>query len=688
MNVRLRNIALLLLIKIASLNCQLNWFSEFTQCLKKYSNIHKIILNFDKTRKPNIDQFQQLVLHISQDFSTVLTTFDDKGFEVLFKSLPQYVPSFTLFIYATTITSESDAKDLIDELLEAHYVLFSNHQEPMKFIIVIFRSTEVSENVVINLLKTVHHHDEFIEGYMKILDIAMNQTESVSFMQINSQPIVQFHEYNAYVGLYTIKNISSVNEIFPIILKNLNGRKLRLSLAPYFPFIDVQTNDKGCAIPETLAGPQGLILKTIAESSNFTWQIIFIGNGTENALYKDKRCVIDFFSYSRMRQNRLDVNANFRQLPFISDPSTAYAKYVLKELQLIRAAHVRRQEPLVILVPILHTNNIVLSKNFVALFITTVVMIFVLKFAVRLMKFNYRFWSIGNIWFAIFGMGIKDRTKFTDERLVLCGILIVSVIYSIAIIDQLLDVQMDFNREFILTTLDEFVNENLTLMLTEFFHDMLKHSGVPLLQNLANKSILPKQRNSTISYEKRVGNKTYIKKVKIIKSEKIDQICIENLMVKSYKNISCVMYLYNAENQVRLSALKHGKPNIAVLKESAFNAWLVIFVSPAFTCIRRFEQVMQYLIEAGLIDRWYQTELIIKKDENGTLKRLIINKDNNRTNIINQLLIIAIIGYIASFFIFLGEIIKINSISKKGLVKKFQNLLYNSRIRQILPKLH
>ena len=315
-------------------------------------------------------------------------------------------------------------------------------------------------------------------------------------------------------------------------------------------------------------------------------------------------------------------------------------------MDMLKYIQVRRTDPLVAIVPILRASELTLSDNFLTFFIATVVIVFMINIAVHIIKYDSNFWTIENIWSALFGMGVRDTTKTVGERFILCSILFISIVYSISIIDELLDIQMHLNSKVKIKSLDEFIATNLTFILPEYFTSTLNDTAIPLYQRFAKTAI------SQNNFSEAIQN------------------CINNLTHKSNDKITCLDYYSEAQRHVRQSKINGNELNIAILNDYILQQWLILPISPRMTFAKRFEQVTQYLNEAGIINKWNDDELF-KSDTNKSIEA-IENTELSYT-IIRQLIFI-IAGYIASTFILFIEIMAFKS-------QKIRDILFMWYIR-------
>ena len=613
-------IILCTLILLTSVKCCINWPRKLKDVLIQNSQFNKIILIIDKSALSYTDHLGQLASCIMQSYSTILLNTNDRDDLT-------YEETSTLCLYTVKVEGNTDLRRL-RKIIRIGLTSLNIYPNKIRLIIIMFCASKLS-NLIVAALKSVYESKySFKEYYLKIIEIVIDN--KLQILNLKIQLSVQMHEFNSYENIYSIKNLSEVDKIFPVVVNNFHGRKLKLLLYPMVPTVDVKLNKTGCPDPRTLAGPEGMVFRTLAETSNFSFDI-FIAKQTPLPANLNKKCMMNNYRIKLLLSGRIHVSGNFFVLPILRNWTQ---KDYVNELDIVHYAHVRRPEAMVALIPILYENEITLPENFLTFFLTTMIIVFIVKGVILLMKFESDFWTISNILHAFFGLGVRDKTKIVSERMILSSVLILSMIYSVTIIDQLFDIQINLNREIKLNTWEELAAANLTFMTTQFYRDTLLETDFPVLHKLAKKAIMPK------------------------KGEDIMNNCIDNLVNKFYKNISCLDILSKAEHQVQSSAVKWGQTNIAILKEHLVELWSVIIMSPDTTCAKRFEQIMQYLTEAGLMERWYQTELVISKEQR---IKTFINKNSNQksqnNNVILQSRIIYLLGCLLSVLIFFGELI-------------------------------
>ena len=667
---------LFLFVTVSSSQSYIEWVNDFVNCLMNYSHFDKVIFIIEKRIGPYTEQIQEFILQIGKNYPTHLISLNEQTDESWALFLELYVPTFTLIIYPIAVSSKTKAKELSVNIKFA-YSLLNLHRDAPNLILLIFRGRSEAPQVIANAFNSIHKFKASrVIRHIKMLEITINRNQSkASILQTRSKGIARLHSHD---GLkHTMEYIPEITEIFPKMVKNLNGRRIRLAVQPKLPVLNATANRKGCIVPSSMTGPQSLILHAIAKSSNFTWHYFMDSGGKPRSKYNTS-CVIPF-SFAVLANGMIDVMANFFTLPFVRNWSPIDANFE-GYFKLIQFAYMRHQEPLVGVVPILHAQDVKLSNNFVMLFITTVVMGFVIKIFVRLMKFESRFWGAENIWYVIFGMNVNSHPKSTTERLILSSILIISIVYSMTIMDQLLDIQMNFYSEVRLGSWKELASVKLTLMMTEYDRQLLNETENSLLQSLAEKALLPKKVRKTYILWR---NKTYNYTVNMYFTEYIDKICVDNLVLNFHKNVSCIMNSASAERYIQLSRLTSEEETMIVMKEVAAELWLTILLNHEIKYAARFEQVAQYLTEAGLIEKWYKTELVYSREEINALKKISKQKEKNKANIMMQLLFIAFIGYILSFLVFVGELTML-WLRKKVKLPNTLNLRYFKEIKMPL----
>ena len=627
--------------------CTLNWQNDLEKTLIHYSHTQRIALFLNNRNGPYAHQINQLLLRTTKTFPTSIFTDNNEGNDpILLFGVHSYTPLSTLLIYTVEITGKITQRNLSDKISRGLRIFWMPVDVPA-LLVVIFGTQKISDGLISNAFKSVflRKRIEFSDYHLKVITVIESGTHlKSSFLTSEFESTALMHEYNPFTKRYSIRNISSIRKvIFPWITMNLDKRNLRLRISLQDRHLNVSLNSKGCPDPKSLERPNGLLLKVLSETGNFSWKII-ITETNQLPVNLSSKCISNKQIPQSLLNEDVHVFGSFIHFPYLRSwtNSVRFNKmYGMNLMDMLKYIQVRRTDPLVAIVPILRASALTLSDNFLTFFIATVVIIFTIKIAIRIMKYDSNFWTVKNIWFTIFGMGVRDTTKTVGEKFILCSILFVSVVYSISIIDKLLDIQIHLNSKVKIKTLNDFIATNLTFMLPEYFTSTLNDTEIPLYQRFAKTAITQKNFFEAI------------------------QNCINNLTHKSNDKITCLDYYAEAQRHIRQSKINGNELNIAILNDYILQQWLILPISPRMTFAKRFEQVIQYLNEAGIINKWNDDELY-KSDTNKSIKA-IENTELSYT-IIRQLIFI-IAGYIASTFILFIEIMA-------SMSKKIRNLLF------------
>lgn len=409
------------------------------------------------------------------------------------------------------------------------------------------------------------------------------------------------HNYNSETKSYGIIDFHRINCIFSEILfsENLKERALTMTIYSYLPRLDANFDITGCYDPQTLIGPDALILKAIAKKCNFTWQILAVKRpSVPNPFQKpftkvNEKCQSDA-SLWPLLNSKADVIGNFNPIPNVAEGEISL------KIENLKNAHIRLADPLVAVVPILHKSTDP-TRDFLILLSATIT-ITIFRIAVKLIRFNNK----------EFRRNARPKKEKIRERIVLGCLLMVSVIYSADIIDALFNSIMLHENQIITLDWEKLSEFQITVMSYVDYITVLRSSENPLIKNLARKSI----------------------------------------------SSTCLMPQSQAENIVRLSSRIHGKPNIC--KDYVIMQWLMITLRPIVAAVyaEKFEEVAQKLTEAGLIEKWYKTEYI-----NIPYVPVLNNKSNScfigeaRKYTSLPLFTITCAGYILSILVFIGEIL-------------------------------
>ena len=634
----------LTILLIPSSKSQLSWIVEFKECLIRDSRINRVVFILEKNNKLYADQVRELTAIIGNAFPIILIIHDVQKYFTYSRSIKQYVPTYTLCILPIAVTNQTPLTSMTKKIVSIYYMFQRHFQDPPSLMVIAFCAGNVNSTTISAGFKRLFRIDGMlVDRKIKLLEVTMiPRSSKASFLPSPTVLSTRVHIFNRYQKRTVTRQLTSIMKVFPIVIRNYYNHTLTMTLVPAAPHINVTLDPKtGCAIPKTLKGPHGIIYKVLAESSNFTWKIFMSGRSWEEQ-ERNSKCYKTTF-VPDILTGKIDVLGNFMELPLPSNASQI--SEIVSQLNRLTFVYVRRQESIFAVVPILHRNLLIeLSNNFLSLFFATVVIVIFLKIITCLMRFSSDFWSVTNIWCAIFGIGLDNMPERTAERFVLTGMFIISTVYSVSVIDQLVDVQVNLNSEVELSTWDEFKKANLTFMASTYDYELLMDTGVPMIQNLAKTAVRMSPINETYVHK---YNSTYSGNVTKFSEMGVKEICLENLVQKSFKNISC---LTNAYMQGFI------KTKVTVLKEPLVNVWYVIGVNPQMNIAKRFEQVIQYLTEAGLVDKWYKTEAILSQDEILVLKKMTKEDDTEDSSVIEKFLTVTLAGYIMSLILFSCEI--------------------------------
>ncbi|XP_016841548.2 uncharacterized protein LOC107981142 [Nasonia vitripennis] len=630
--------------------CQFNWLDHLKKCMIRDRMFTLILFIWDQSNKRQAQEVSQIFSDWQNNVSMIIM---DKDSE--YGILDEYLLySSNLIISILQIKENYSVRNVQREFSGA--TSYAAPQKMTIYFIIVYHSPNISNEMIKSTL--IRWHKLHKDAPLKVLEIIENVRNTNTLRNSKSTSTALMHSYDYYTKLYSITAFSKIHSIFDLSQVNLQNKVLTMVLKPNPPNLDAQLNSDGCYDSQTLVGPQGLILKQIAESSNFQWKILkesyqFIRQARKTS---NQSCIV-YDSFSNLVGNKIDVMGNFEYMPYLLNFEKMNSSITAVQLKYLGKSYMRRSEPLVVIVPILYRNGIQLSENFLTLFISTLVIVIIIRITVKLMKFNDEVWNIKNILYAIFGMDIAISNANITESIILTCILFLSVIYSVGIIDELVDIQLELNQLLEMNTLVKLQEYNLSLMTDNYNKYLLLESHNPAVISLAENAI------TTFDY-------------------KIREDCINNLLLKSYKNLTCMQYQSKAESVVRNSILIHGEANVKILKEYLVMHWATIFTRPKFLYVKRFEQVVQYLTEAGLVDKWYKTEMIRSKEEKKTIVESNDLENNpNTSQGFRQLLTVAIFGYILAFIILIGEIIA----SRFGRKFSFSVFLNNMKTKVFHP---
>ncbi|OXU17374.1 hypothetical protein TSAR_002638 [Trichomalopsis sarcophagae] len=466
----------------AAARSDLNWLRHLKERVFNCCSFKLVVINVHKSPKYT-GYLNQLIPEISHDS------------QILAVSPANTYPSLDV-IYSTDLSvltiafielkSNTNSKSLQIRIfktiraigLEKKYLIFIHHSSDIS-----------SSKIEIDLLNLYFQKFTILKDLdLKVLEIVEYPRKSSSVFYEEQKPSGIFvHSYNFFAKSYSIIELSNIDCVFSKNLEftNLNGRVLTMTLHPNPPSVDADFEVNGCYDPKTLIGPQGLILRAIAKSYNFTWRILASESVSVNpsdnlarALVVNRNCKVSS-NFMTLKLAIADIIGNFGHMPYLSGGAQDSI------LKLLKVAHTRLIDPLVVVVPIIPGNPMNISEDFLVLLGFAIVIIVILRITTRVVKLNNKFWTTENIFRAIFGIDVADNTIKISERILLGCLFIISIFYSADIIDAIFDaIEINSNRKSV-NNLEQLDEAGITLMINKHYAQLLRLSEDPLVKKLA-----------------------------------------------------------------------------------------------------------------------------------------------------------------------------------------------------------
>lgn len=532
------------LLLIGCLSFHDDWTVDLKKCLAS-SNFTTIFFIIDKSFKTSRNcghRVHKDIVDLTKDLPIVFT--DTIGMYDLEKYAKNYVHTSTLFVPLLAINNDHNDKYVLNGMTKI-YTNFLLPRKSLKFFYLLFNFGKKSSDVVKKNLIWIRKF--LIDSQIKVLEVFENG-------------LALFHNYDPVTKKYTT-DYNCNGEVLFSNVKNLNGRVLRMSIKPDPPDLNVSSR--------SLSGPQGLILKTIAEASNFTWRIVV----------ERKTIVLNRLTKS-LAGRRIDAIGNFLLLP---QDTRHEDNETIENLQRLHYSYVRRSRVIVAVVPIIVDSdiprtNIIDTKNALVLFVFVAIAISILiKFMYYCARYslNSNNQKSKNLWISIFVIVMTNhRTGYFTYKVFLTIVSFVSIVLFAKIVQQNWKTKLNYEDKIKINTLDELEESGLRFMISEDYRDALLESNDQRLERLAKRAITSKNQNE----------------------------CFEKLLIEDHVNISCLL------DRPTKSRLKNWKNSVTIVNDYVQLWWLAIATAPFTSFNERFDEIIMRLTETGFVEKWYDEE--------------------------------------------------------------------------------
>lgn len=450
----------------------------------------------------------------------------------------------------------------------------------------------------------LHHMwlNDFLD--FTIISIHQNETNITSLDLIRSVN-VKVHQYNPFTKVYKVKNYTNKKlKIFVNKLKNMNGFEMKVGTIHFPPFVFVKRNSTG--YPVKISGVFVKITREFKEKMNFTIAEVPL----------KEESLISVIRIGKNKSPSLINQLLNKKIRYI----TNWVLY--SEKRTFSRTRVIDFDRFCALIPAPKNESLNWSKYYKLSWIYFFIIILIVKALISIMKFDKQLWTYDYILRLILGITVPKEPQNAREKSAFIFMLIAFMVFSFSIFAILLDATTTMGPMEMIDTLGKLNGTNLTPMMRQQYVVLLSNNNDPVIRDLLKKSL-----NITIERE-----------------------CVQMLI--EYRNVTCFLrqtmaefFIQQCKNSPEITRLKIVDETFNILPEG-------MILEAASPFVNEFNKIISILLESGVITHWMnQTNNLAREIDRS------INPTELSSSILIPLMYILLIGYCASFFVFVGEMV-------------------------------
>lgn len=530
--------------------------------------------------------------------------------DTLITDVTQHIPSLSISLYRM----QYDLKKLFPPLLQRPrrttlfvIIVNGNQNSTWGFVYdILLQLIQLSQGLsqprcLINIFsqRDSHLNKQLLEYFWlrDFLDIAIMQhfpeNEKSLALKINKLPIL--HEINPFAKNYSAQIVTTEKKWFKNKLLNLQGYPLKIVFGIFESQEKMMQYKKYKRLEEIFSKVMHCTVDTYMSNVKGFGQLLDILNREKAEI------ILNIFLMENLKY----------------DPNVFHMRIV--DFSLIKAVIPNAAR---------FTKVIVISKEFIYMWLATIIAIGTIRITALMLKFDRNTWQTFNISQILIGLSIVREPEKQAERIVF-GLLVLScIVYSGYFYSVILDI--NFLPEPQIQNLEELANSSLTPIMHPFVKKALIASPVSYIRKLGTKSV-------------QFSNLNYVNE------------CLDYL--SKYQNVTCITFM--AEQQVNDFMAREEKFNGRILQDQ---------LSPYYTNTWRSRHGSPFL------DRF--NEILLRSSEGGFLFEILSNDDNKGSRVAppedistEKLLLIVFyllrFGYTLATTVFFIEVISVISMCTK-----------------------
>ncbi|XP_051169369.1 uncharacterized protein LOC127286813 [Leptopilina boulardi] len=452
----------------------------------------------------------------------------------------------------------------------------------------------------------------------QVLDATILKIDQKSFVDnyfldsmIEDATIIQ---YNPFSRAFTKTRLSSKSVWFPDKLRNLHQSRLMVALQNFFPLANVSRNASGHVTESS--GVDANIIKFMAREINFSLELI-PNNYTSMGPYniKDPKSEKRQGLTTMLSRNELNILANSLVGKIVND-------YIWTEM-----SREVDHAILKVLVPIqkIKVSTWIITGRMIFTIAASITLILFLLILARFLNLEKDVWQLFALLRMIFTFVADKEPKKTADQIIYVFLLLTSMILSMGIFEVCTDLNVNYETEIKMDTLNDFIKSGLKPMLSKGMRDYM----FPF-SNGSVRIILKNAKTGDINQQ---------------------AVCLEELV--KYRNVGCIVNSVTADYAMKKYKDQSGESLLKLIPEPIYDSWFYMFFEQGSPYATRFNQLFLRIQEVGIRKHFQEKAKILNEPINFVLGRKELEK---MCKLIRIFFFVFLVGNCLTTVVFLFEI--------------------------------
>ncbi|XP_011301222.1 uncharacterized protein [Fopius arisanus] len=418
---------------------------------------------------------------------------------------------------------------------------------------------------------------------------------------------VIIHQFNPFMKKFYHIQFSTEEVLFPNFAKNMYGLALKIIIVNQPPFASVIWNNVGDMVK--MSGPNIILMQTIIEKINAT--PVILPKQKLSKIWRNEFTVEDIIKESF----NWDLTAHL---------CIHYTEQIIEES--VRTHNIIIHE-LAILMPRKLTINKKILMDALESSVLAMIIIIVVGLAVKLLKFDQRYWNLLTIFRWIFSIAVQHQPSKNYERILFFVVIVLGFTYA----------------------------NNIYASLTDLGVDPLVENTYETLEDVDASGLIPVIRNPVFrkTFENATDTKLNLKKRSLIVMDNTN--CPE--MAVRHRNVSCILFRNEAKYYKHRTRTQSGQFQLKLAKPIFWSHNAAFLFRQSLPGKKNINEIIERCREAGLLHKWYSDMTYSQRSEHTNTKEHVHVEEEQVRTLRGQLITVIVFGHSLATLTFIVEIV-------------------------------